>query len=68
MKFEDTLSLEKMGRSGEAWYVEVCRDLRLEEKRGCMPTSVIQKQRISQYMLMLYDLYNTCCWSFEEDE
>ena len=66
--FEDTLSLEKMGRSGGAWYVEVYRDLRLEEKQDCMPTSVIQKQQISQYLLMLYDLYNTCCELFKEDE
>ena len=35
-----TLSLEKIRRSGEAWYVEVCRDLRLEEKRDCVPTPV----------------------------
>ena len=36
------LSLEKMERSGGAWYVEVYRDLRLEEKQDCVPTSVIQ--------------------------
>ena len=42
MKFEDTLSLEKMERSGGAWYVVVCRDRRHEEKRDYVPTSVIQ--------------------------
>ena len=61
MIFEDTLSLEKMGRSGGAWYVEVCRELRLEEKRDCVPTPVTQEQQVSQYMLMLYDQYNTSC-------
>ena len=50
-----TLSLEKMGRSRGAWYVEECRDLRLEEKRGYVPTPVTQDQQVSQYLLMLYD-------------
>ena len=57
-----------MGRSGGAWYVEVCRDLRLEEERDYVPTLVTQEQQVSQYLLMLYDQYNTCCWLFEEDE
>ena len=38
-----------------AWYVEVCRDLRLEEKRDCVPTPVTQEQQVSQYLLMLCD-------------
>ena len=40
--FEDTLSLENMKRSRGAWYIEVCRDLRLDEKRYCVPTPVTQ--------------------------
>ena len=33
-----TKSLEKMGRSRGAWYVEVCRDLRLEDS---IPVDVV---------------------------
>ena len=36
--FEDTLFLENMKRSGGACYVEICRDLRLEDS---IPVDVV---------------------------